>query len=699
MGNKIIIAMVLGLIIGFSTQFTLPVIETIGQGFVMLLQMTALPYISVSLIYGIGSMSRKQGKQLIKFGSISFLILLSSVLILIFLAPIAFPDWTAAAFYSASSTIPEEKLNILQLFIPANPFFAYAQTIIPAVVVFSIFVGIGFIRIENKRRSLYVFRDMREALAVVTNLVMKIAPLGVFAISLNASATIIAEELDGLLVYIVTISAIVMLLSFVVLPLLVSILTPLTYKQVLVTAKEPLITAFATGSLFVVLPVIVENVRGQLQEYAKIDSAAKRIPSIIVPISYSLPVGGKLLAILFVLFAGWFSGETIGLEHYPRLMLLGVMQLFGSSMIAVPSLLSSFDVSPSMFELFIVAEQLIISRLGALLSVMFITALSFLVTMMVIKKVKFNVKPFAGFVIAAPLCTAAVLAILSVSFNSISHQYQGYEKFINRGLLLPAAKATYLKEPMIKPYQSYNPSNTLHKIQRRGFIRMGYYRDSLPYAFHNKDGLLVGLDIELGHLLANELKVDIEFVKIFRKQTTELLESGYLDLVSGIPVTPESILKYNLTDTYITEPIALLVKDKDRNKFSHWDNIIAQEDLIIGIPEAFYYAGGIQKNLPNSVVWELATPRLLFKEQGKDIDAMLYGAAGASAWTLLYPNYSVVMPLPIAPPVGIAFPIGKQDLTFARFLNHWIELKRRSTIVNTLYSYWIEGKKPKNFIR
>ena len=103
--------MVLGLIIGFSTQFTLPVIETIGQGFVMLLQMTALPYISVSLIYGIGSMSRKQGKQLIKFGSISFLILLSSVLILIFLAPIAFPDWTAAAFYSASSTIPEEKLN------------------------------------------------------------------------------------------------------------------------------------------------------------------------------------------------------------------------------------------------------------------------------------------------------------------------------------------------------------------------------------------------------------------------------------------------------------------------------------------------------------------------------------------------------------------------------------------------------------
>lgn len=691
--------MVLGLIIGFSTQFTLSVIETIGQGFVMLLQMTALPYISVSLIYGIGSMSRKQGKQLIKFGSLSFLILLSSVLILIFLAPIAFPDWTAAAFYSASTTTAETELDILQLFLPANPFYAYAQSVIPAVVVFSIFIGIGFIGIENKRRSLYVFKDMREALAVVTNLVMKIAPFGVFAISLNASATIIPEELEGLLVYIVTIAAIVVLLSFVVLPLLVSILTPLTYKQVMVTAKDPLITAFATGSLFVVLPVIVENVRAQLQEYAKLDNAAKRIPSIIVPISFSLPVGGKLLAILFVLFAGWFSGETIDLESYPSLMLLGVMQLFGSSMIAVPNLLSSFDVSPSMFELFVVAEQLIISRLGALLSVMFIIVLSFLVTMMVIKKVKFNVKPFAGFVLAVPLCTAAVLAILSVSFNSISHQYQGYEKFIDRELLLPAAKATYLKEPMVKTFQGYNPSDTIDKIKRRGFIRMGYYRDSLPYAFHNKHGLLVGLDIELGHLLANELKVDIEFVQIFRKQTTELLDSGYLDLVSGIPVTPESILKYNLTDAYITEPIALLVKDQDRSKFSHWTNIIGQKDLIIGIPEAFFYADGVQKNMPDSVVWELATPRLLFKEQGKDIDAMIYGAAGASAWTLLYPEYSVVMPLPISPPVAIAFPIGKHNVAFARFLSHWIEMKKRSTTIDALYRYWIEGKTPQNFIR
>lgn len=699
MGNKIIIAMILGLIIGFSTHFTLPVIDLIGQGFVMLLQMTALPYISVSLIYGIGSMSRQQSKQLLKYGSTSFIFLIFTVLFFIFLAPIAFPDWTAAAFYSASALEVKHELNILQLFLPANPFNAFAEAVIPAVVVFSIFIGIGFIGVENKRRSLYVFKDMREALSIVTNIVMYLAPIGVFAISLNAAATLVPEELEGLLVYIVTVASIVGLLSFIVLPMTLTILTPFTYRQILTIAKAPLITAFATGSLFVVLPLIVENVRKQLKDYAKINTAAKRVPSILVPICFSLPVGGKLLAILFVLFAGWFSGETVPVGDYPKLMLMGVMQLFGSSIIAVPNLLDSFNVSHSMFELFLVSEQLIISRLGALLSVMFITVFSLLVTLMVLKQVKFNLKPFALFTIGAPLCTALVFTALSFGFDSISHQYKGYEKFINRDLLLPPAKASYLKEPSALAGNEVNSSDTLSNIQDRGFIRMGYYRDSLPYAFHNKDGVLVGLDIELGHLLAYELEVDIEFVQIYRSRTNELLNSGYLDIVSGIPVTPANLTKYNLSTPYINEPAALLVRDSDRHKFSRWADLIGQEDLVIGIPEAFFYAGGVKKNLPDSVVWELSTPRLFFKEQGEDIDAMIFGAAGASAWTLLYPEYSVVFPKPQIQPIAIAFPLAKEDAAFEHFISHWIAMKKRSDTISAFYTYWIEGKSPGNFIR
>ncbi|OUS31178.1 hypothetical protein A9Q98_03435 [Thalassotalea sp. 42_200_T64] len=702
MANKIIIAMVLGLIIGFSTHFTLPAIELVGQGFVMLLQMTALPYISVSLIYGIGSMSRRQGKQLLQFGALTFLLLLITVLLFIGLSPLAFPDWSAAAFYSASNQAQAEPLNILELFLPANPFNSYAQAIIPAVVIFSVFVGLGFIGLEQKRRSLYVFRDIREALTIVTNLVMKLAPIGVFAIALNASATIDNNQLDGLMVYIITAASIVVLLTFIIFPLLVATITPLTYRQVLFAAKDALITAFATGSIFIVLPVIAENVKKQLSEYAKIHSEVKRIPSVVVPISYSLPVGGKLLAILFVLFAGWFSGENVNVSDYLSLMIFGVMQLFGSSMIAVPNLLDSANVSASMFELFIVAEQLIISRLGALLSVMFITVLSLLTTLLTINKVKFYLRPFAILTVSAPLCTILIFVMLSASFELISHPYQGYEKFINRNLLIPSAEAKYLREPdnsQLTNVLAQTQKDTLTIIKQRGFIRMGYYRDSLPYAFHNKDGLLVGLDIELGHLLAQELNVAIEFVLIYRKQTKQLLSNGYLDIVTGIPVTPKNLLEYNLTTAYTEEPLSLLVRDIDRHKFSHWQKFIGKEELVIGVPEAYFYEPSVSKNLPNNTVWELSTPRLFFQEQGENIDAMMYGAAGASAWTLLYPDYSVVTPKPHAPPLAIAFPVAQGDIAFERFISLWIQMKKRSKTIDALYRYWIEGKEPGRFVK
>ncbi|WNC67877.1 cation:dicarboxylase symporter family transporter [Thalassotalea nanhaiensis] len=699
MANKIIIAMFLGLLIGFTTQFTLPVVELTGQGFVMLMQMTALPYISVSLIYGIGSMSRKQGKQLIKFGGSTLLILSTIVLVFIGLSPLAFPDWSAAAFYSASNQVTTDEQNILELFLPANPFNAYAQAIIPAVVIFSIFVGLGFIGIESKRRTLYIFKDLREALTLVTNFVMKFAPIGVFAIALHASATIKPDELDGLMVYIATAACVVLLLSFVVLPLLVAIITPLTYKQVVLTAKDALITAFATGSIFIVLPLIAQSVRKQLFDYAKLHNDAKRIPSVIVPISFSLPIGGKLLAILFVLFAGWFSGESVHVSDYPELMIFAVMQLFGSSMIAVPNLLDNVNISASMFDLFVVAEQLIISRLGALLSVMFITVMSLLVTLLVLNKVKFYIKPFTILSVSTPIATALIFLLLSLTFNSISHPYQGYEKFINRDLLLPSAKASYLKEPanIAGPFGKRNL--TLNNIKQRGIIRMGYYRDSLPYAFHNKDGELVGLDIELGHLLAQELGVNIEFVRIYRTQTKELLSNGYLDIVSGIPVTPKNLLEYTLTSSYTAEPFSFLVRDKDRRKFTYWKDIIDNKALTIGIPEAYFYEQSIQKNMPNNKVWELSTPRLMFKKQGENIDAMMYGAAGASAWTLLYPDYAVVMPKPLAPAIDIAFPVATGDLAFERFISHWIAMKKRSKTIDALFAYWIEGKEPNIFIK
>ena len=69
LANKILICMGLGLLIGLLTDAPLVGTETASQAFVLLLQMTALPFVALSLISGIGSLSKTQGLAILKHGS------------------------------------------------------------------------------------------------------------------------------------------------------------------------------------------------------------------------------------------------------------------------------------------------------------------------------------------------------------------------------------------------------------------------------------------------------------------------------------------------------------------------------------------------------------------------------------------------------------------------------------------------------
>ncbi len=74
----------------------------------------------------------------------------------------------------------------------------------------------------------------------------------------------------------------------------------------------------------------------------------------------------------------------------------------------------------------------------------------------------------------------------------------------------------------------------------RSTLRVGYLRESLPFAFTNRNGDLVGFDIGLAHILARELGVTLEFVRIEREQVAGHLDAGHCDLVmSGFTVNTD----------------------------------------------------------------------------------------------------------------------------------------------------------------
>ncbi|WP_281560479.1 cation:dicarboxylase symporter family transporter [Thalassomonas sp. RHCl1] len=698
---KILFTMALGLVIGGISQTEVPAIGALADTFVTLLQMTALPYIALSLIVGIGGLSPLQAGKAFKQSLLILVLLLFIALIFIFLTPLAFPNWPNADFYSPGAIKAPDELELIALLIPANPFYALAHTIIPAVVLFSIFVGIGLMSVKGKRHTLSVLTSLQAAVANISNMVMRFAPLGVFCIAYRAAATIEAAQIDGLFVYIISSTLVVALLSFAVLPATVALLTPFSYRQLVKAFREAMVTAFATGSFFIVIPVLIEKTKALLaQNQASSSSTShnaniEKVPGILIPISFSLPVGGKLLAILFTLFAAWFSGAYISSGDYLMLLLAGLPQLFGTSTLAMPKLLELFNVSASMFDFFIVAENLIIGRLSAVLSVSFATCLPLLLACAMNNTIKVKWRYLGRNLMIIPAVSIVLFLSLRFGFNEIGHQYQGYDNFINRDFLHPEVKSRNLPQAQEQLLNARPFTSVLTRIKQRGFIRVGYFRDDLPYAFHNGEGKLVGFDIEIMHLLATDLQVEIEFVKIYHHQAAALLASGYLDITSGIPVIPDNLREFTLTAPYSQQSLAFLVKDERRSEFVRWQDITAREDLTIGIPETFFYQNAVQRYFTRGKAWEIASPRLFFRDQYQHIDAMLYGAAAASAWTLLYPDYTVIAPKPVLPPLAMAFPINKNDQEFELFMRNWIAMKQKNNSLARLFDYWIGGKSPK----
>ena len=64
--------------------------------------------------------------------------------------PMAFPVFENAAFFSAHAKEIAAHFNPIDLYIPSNPFRSMANTVIPAVVIFSSAVGVALIGMPEK---------------------------------------------------------------------------------------------------------------------------------------------------------------------------------------------------------------------------------------------------------------------------------------------------------------------------------------------------------------------------------------------------------------------------------------------------------------------------------------------------------------------------------------------------------------------
>ena len=234
----ILLGLFLGILLGLFLGELATVLQPVGDAYVRLLQMSVLPYIAVSLIIGVGRLSYLEAKTLsLKFISFLFIIWLIGFIVLLLL-PLAFPAMQSASFYSSSVLQAKHEFDFINQYIPANPFNALANSIVPAVVLFSIAVGVALISVKEKDQLLNALSPFANAVSRITTFAVSLSPIGVFALSAVAAGTMTTEELQRLEVYFVTHIVGSLLLTFWFLPMLVSILTPFSYRDIVRSSQD-----------------------------------------------------------------------------------------------------------------------------------------------------------------------------------------------------------------------------------------------------------------------------------------------------------------------------------------------------------------------------------------------------------------------------------------------------------------------------
>jgi len=701
LSTRILIGLGLGILTGLFLGELAQPLQVVSNAYIRSMQMTVIPYMAVALVVGLGQLSITQAKILAARGLVLLLIFWGIAFVILFLIPLSFPDLHAGSFFSSTLIEPKRSFDFVELYIPANPFHALANTVVPGVVLFSAAVGIALIGIEEKSHLLRSLQTFLDAFTRVAKFIVNLTPIGVFAIGAVTAGTMTIEQFERLQVYFFTFIIAALVLTFWILPGLISAVTPFKYKDVLRLSKDALLTAFLTQSLFIVVPILVERSRQMLEKCQLRTQDTDKFVDIIIPVTFNFPNVGKLLTLLFIPFTAWMAGSALELHEYPRLFLIGVATYFAKAQTALPFLMDQFEIPQDLFQ-FYIPGSIITGKFDTLVSAINLLAFSLigvgaLTGYLVLEPAR--ILRYLGITALALFLTVTGTGLLLGTIVDTSHDKS--QGLMQMRLMSKRVQTTvHETEPDASPWSGTQALPTVQNIKERGVLRVGFIPSRYPLVFFNDAGELVGFDVEVVNQLAADLGVQLEFIPVSANTFPQKLNSGAVDLVANLPYLTTGLDLVEISDPILTATIAFIVKDHRRHDFSSMESLRTQSNLRIGVIASADYLKTELKTWLSGVKFELVQLSSLdefFEQDNQEIDAAIMLAEVGTGFTLLYPEYTVVVPRPNLWRLPMGFVTAQGNLALAEYLDGWIATHKAKGSFQRAYDYWIlgEGSLPK----
>lgn len=337
---QIFLALILGVVAGTLFGERVLVIEFLGDVFLLLLRMVIVPLIVTSIITGVsgagsaGNLGKMGLKTFVYYIVTSLLAILTGLLLVNVIRPGA---GAVLMLHETPQGLTENVQTFSDIFlrlIPSNPVASMAQGEILPVIFFCLLFGVFLTRLREPGRGTItlVFQSLFEVMMLLTQFIIRLAPLGVFALMAKVVGTTGFSTFRSLGLYMLCVVIGLVIHAGLTLPLIlrtVGGLSPTRHARAMAAA---LMTAFSTSSSSATLPVTIECAE-------KNAGVSNRVASFVLPLGATVNMNGTALyECVAALFISQVYGITLSFGQQAIVVLTALLVSIGAAGIPMAGL-------------------------------------------------------------------------------------------------------------------------------------------------------------------------------------------------------------------------------------------------------------------------------------------------------------------------------------------------------------------------
>ncbi len=345
LGFQILIAMILGTILGIAMGPEAAMFAPLGDLFIGLIKMLVVPLVAISIISGAASLGATKSAGKIGISTIAYFLITTvvSVSLGLFLGEVFTPGKgldkeTVLAMFPAEETPVQATATFwetLQSIIPENPMESLVSGNILQIIFFGLFLGIGISTLPKQKKEPLMngMNYLIEALIWMIKVVMWTAPIGVFGLMASSIGSfgfdLLKMALDLMWVNLIGGA----LILFGLYPLTLKLFSKVSMRRFFSKMTKAQIVALSTSSSMATLPINMEVCEEEL-------GVSKATSGFVLPLGATINMTGSALyyALVAIFFAQLF-GIELSMAQYIAIIITSTVGSIGQAGVPGPSLL------------------------------------------------------------------------------------------------------------------------------------------------------------------------------------------------------------------------------------------------------------------------------------------------------------------------------------------------------------------------